>query len=293
MSPISWKIRARSPLVRSVASGEVGRVVGPVVLVDDRFVGSVPARGRLVHEAVDRRRMESTRRSRADRSGQAATTRSRPARLARYSARSASATSSAIGWSATRATATPTDTVTRRRRRAGRGRARPPPPGPARRRPVRPRARVAQQDDELLAAVACRHVVLAHGPDDGRADGSQHLVAVVVPVRVVERLELVDVDHQRRPRRRPPAGAGQEPAELVEVAAIRKPGQRVGGRPRLRRRAARCTRDSAADASIAAPPRSRRVAGDHHAPGVRCDRTIAPMAAPSTVSGAARVLVRP
>src|SRR6516225_3193319 len=48
--------------------------------------------------------------------------------------------------------------------------------------------RVAEEDHELLAAVAGRHVVLADGRHDGPTDRPQHLVAGRVAERVVEAL---------------------------------------------------------------------------------------------------------
>ena len=142
--------------------------------------------------------------------------------------------SSSIGWSAWRATATPTDTLTARdaETRAG-----PAPPTAARTRSPTSSAtsgrRVAQQDHELLAAVAGRDVVLADGRDDRAADRAQDLVAGRVTVRVVEDLELVDVDHQDADRVARAAAPGEQAAELVEVAPVRQAGQGVGRGLRL------------------------------------------------------------
>ena len=142
---------------------------------------------------------------------------------------------SSIGSSALRATATPTETLTAgdaepaQVERADRG----PDALPDLERDLR--ARVAQQDDELLAAVAGRDVVLADGRHDRPADRAQDLVAGRVAVRVVEHLELVDVDHQDADRVARPAAAGEQAAELVEVAAVRQAGQRVGRGLRLGR----------------------------------------------------------
>ena len=72
------------------------------------------------------------------------------------------------------------------------------------------RARVAQQDDELLAAVPGRDVVLADRRDDRATDRAEHLVAGRVAVRVVEHLELVDVDHQDADRVAGATAARQE-----------------------------------------------------------------------------------
>ena len=47
-------------------------------------------------------------------------------------------------------------------------------------------------------------------------------------VGVVEQLEMVDVDHQHADGVARPPAPGQQPAELVEVAAVRQAGQRIG-----------------------------------------------------------------
>ena len=94
---------------------------------------------------------------------------------------------SPIGWSAWSATATPTETLTAGHaeplqvERADRG----PDALPDLEGDVR--GRVAQQDDELLAAVPGRDVVLADGRHDRATDRPQDLVAGRVAVRVVER----------------------------------------------------------------------------------------------------------
>ena len=88
--------------------------------------------------------------------------------------------------------------------------------------------RVAQEDRELLAAIAGRDVVFADGRDDRPGDRPQDLVADLVPVAIVEALELVDVDHQDADGILRPATAGEERAELVEVTPVREPGECVG-----------------------------------------------------------------
>jgi hypothetical protein len=52
---------------------------------------------------------------------------------------------------------------------------------------------VGQQHDELLAAVATDEVALAHRRLQGDTDGRQHLVADPVAERVVDVLEVVEV----------------------------------------------------------------------------------------------------
>ena len=89
---------------------------------------------------------------------------------------------SSIGWSARVATATPTETLTpatpSRRRSSAADRGADPLADLEGDRP----ARVAQQDDELLAAEPGRDVVLADGADDRPADRAQDLVAGRVAV---------------------------------------------------------------------------------------------------------------
>ena len=126
--------------------------------------------------------------------------------------------------------------------------------------------RVAQQDDELLAAVPGRHVVLADGPDDRGADRPQDLVADVVAVRVVEDLEPVDVDHEDADGVARPPAAGEKAAELVEVAAVREAGQRIGRGARLGVALRGDPRRAPPTPRPRPPPRIRWVAGDH-APG--------------------------
>ena len=81
-------------------------------------------------------------------------------------------------------------------------------------------ARIAQEHSELLATVAGRHVVLADGGRERTGHGPQDLVANRVPIRVVEDLEPVDVDHQDADGVVGPPAASQQGAELVEVATV-------------------------------------------------------------------------
>ena len=277
MSPISWKIRARSPLVRVGArrrpSSSAGRLEG--------VVGHRPM--------VAARAMAAARRpSRGDHPVAARSLGPVEGPVGRRS------TSSSIGSSARVGDRDADRDADRRRRRAPRGRA----PRRARARARRPRARrvrrrVAQQDDELLAAEARRDVVVADRRRRSRRRPREDLVADRVAVRVVERLELVDVDHQDADRVVGAPAARQQPAELVEVAPVRQPGQGVGrglglgGAMRVRPRQRRRRLDGGA---VEEPPASSRTT----APRDRRDRTIAPIDASSADrSGAASVLVSP
>ena len=198
---------------------------------------------------------------------------------------------SSIGWSAALEMATPTETVTALGPNSRRSR----PATDARTRsPISTAtslARVAEEDGELLAAVAGRHVVLADRPGDGLGDRAQDEVADGMPVAVVEALEVVDVDHEDAERVIGPPAAGEEAAELVEVAAVRQAGQGVGRRSRLRRP----VRIGAVERRRGLDRRAGQDALGGRRPriGVRRDRTMAPITPVPVTSGAARVWVRP
>ena len=55
-------------------------------------------------------------------------------------------------------------------------------------------------DDEFLAAVAAGEIDAADRLADAQRELAQHVVAGVVAVRVVDRLEIIDIDHQHRDR---------------------------------------------------------------------------------------------
>ena len=89
---------------------------------------------------------------------------------------------------------------------------------------------VGQHDRELLAADAAEHVGAALRGRDRVGEQPQRAVARGVALRVVDPLEVVDVEHDERARRRGPVGArelGLEP--LLEGAAVERAGQRVVG----------------------------------------------------------------
>ncbi len=92
---------------------------------------------------------------------------------------------------------------------------------------------IAEQDRELLAAEPGRDVVLADGAGDRPGNGAQHLVADRMPVGVVQQLEPVDVDHEDADRVLRPPPPGEQRAELVEVAPVREPRERIGRGARL------------------------------------------------------------
>ena len=88
--------------------------------------------------------------------------------------------------------------------------------------------RLAHQHDELLAAVAGDGVRLANRALDGARERLERLVAARVPVRVVEALEMVDVDHDDRQVRSVPAARGELAIqERIEEARVVQAGQRV------------------------------------------------------------------
>jgi len=62
----------------------------------------------------------------------------------------------------------------------------------------------AQHDHELLAAVSPCDVLGAQALSEDGSKISQHGIAARMPVRIVHALEVVDVEHQDRERRRVP-----------------------------------------------------------------------------------------
>lgn len=86
-----------------------------------------------------------------------------------------------------------------------------------------------QRRDELLAAVAGQQVITAlqAGVEDGR-DRLQAAVAHRVAVRIVEPLEVVDVDHQHRQSHAMAARTAMCAAErFIEAAAVAQSSQRI------------------------------------------------------------------
>ena len=95
--------------------------------------------------------------------------------------------------------------------------------------------RAGQDDGELLAAVARHDVDLAPQlPLQDVGDLAQHLVTGEVAVRVVEALEVVEVEHEERQWRTVPLRLRHLLLEpLVEVAVVVEPGETVGDRLQL------------------------------------------------------------
>ena len=89
-------------------------------------------------------------------------------------------------------------------------------------------AEVGQHDDELVAAEARHEVALAHAAPQPPRDLAQRRVARRVPVRVVDRLEAVEVEHHDPDRARPRAGPRQRRLErALQRAPVGEPRQRV------------------------------------------------------------------
>jgi hypothetical protein len=88
---------------------------------------------------------------------------------------------------------------------------------------------VGDEDGELVTAQACHGAGAGHGGGEPLGDLHQELVALVVAERVVDRLELVEVeDHDRRSSRasgRDVVEGGGEPA--LEIGPVGQSGQRV------------------------------------------------------------------
>src|SRR5256714_12153432 len=86
-----------------------------------------------------------------------------------------------------------------------------------------------RQQSELLAAVARRQVDLPGARIENRADAPEDGVAGLVAVSVVDALEIVEIDQQRRQRVAHPLGAPPFERELVvEGASVGQAGQRIG-----------------------------------------------------------------
>ena len=94
----------------------------------------------------------------------------------------------------------------------------------------RPRLAGARKNErELLAPEPRRHVTgTARGPQDV-GEAPQHVVARVVAERVVDALEVVEVEHQQRQLacRAERVEVGVD--ALLEAAAVAQPGERVVG----------------------------------------------------------------
>ena len=91
------------------------------------------------------------------------------------------------------------------------------------------RARVREDDGELLAAVAGAevHAAARHGEED-LPHLAERLVADLVPELVVEHLEVVQVEHQQRERGAVAVGpAALLPQPLLEVAVVVEAGETV------------------------------------------------------------------
>ena len=95
---------------------------------------------------------------------------------------------------------------------------------------------VAHDDHELVASVARHEVALAHRRDHAFSGRAQQRVADGVPERVVDVLEVVEVDEQDRGAEPRAPARGQGPVELVEdERPVGEPGERVVARGVLER----------------------------------------------------------
>ena len=89
--------------------------------------------------------------------------------------------------------------------------------------------RAGQDDGELFATVAGGQVHLADRLAERRGHVSQDLVAGLMAVRIVEFLEMIDVDHDQRERALAPLPFGKAAIHLVvQRPAIAQLGQRIG-----------------------------------------------------------------
>lgn len=89
-------------------------------------------------------------------------------------------------------------------------------------------ARSRQEGAELLAAEACHQIVGAQHAFRGLGDGDEDLVAGIMAERVVDALEMVDIEHDDRERLLLAARASDLGADYFgQPAAIAEPGERV------------------------------------------------------------------
>ena len=86
---------------------------------------------------------------------------------------------------------------------------------------------VGEHDRELVAAEPGQRVALAQRAAEALGDDLEQLVAVVVPERVVDLLEAVEVDEQHRDRAVRAHALDRALDALVEERAVRQPGEGV------------------------------------------------------------------
>ena len=85
-----------------------------------------------------------------------------------------------------------------------------------------------QEHGKLLAAVTGRDVAVAHARAEDTGERSQRFVTGRVTIAIVERLEVVDVEHQHRQRLVPGAVLERLLDRLIEGAAVGEAGSRIG-----------------------------------------------------------------
>jgi hypothetical protein len=106
------------------------------------------------------------------------------------------------------------------------------------------RRRLGEQHRELVTTVAGGEIVRSHRAGDASGDLDQYAIACVAAAAVVDRLEVVNVDHQDR-RRGSDLGGGQVLVAVIKRSAVLEPGQRVAKRDLLEReRSARMPSDT-------------------------------------------------
>ena len=89
---------------------------------------------------------------------------------------------------------------------------------------------VAQHQDELVAAVACRDVVGAQRFAQDRAQFAQHLIAGGMSEGVVNVLELVHIgEHHHDFFAVAHCAVEQALGDFIQPATIQQPRQRIGG----------------------------------------------------------------
>ena len=166
------------------------------------------------------------------------------------------------------------------------------PPSRLRAQPAEGRGRagatgVLEQHDELVAAEPGHGVDAAGGGVRRWATDSQHGVADRVAERVVDGLELVQVDHDDRRRAQAALGAGDRGVAIAASTARRLPRPVSGSRVAARASAAAIRRISNSAITWSATSRSRPSCTVSSVPGRSSKAQTVPTAWPSRVSSGA------
>ena len=91
-----------------------------------------------------------------------------------------------------------------------------------------------QQHDEFLSPPSGHGITAAKAAAHDSSDTPEHLITNPMPMRVVDALEMVDIDKEQRQKTLGTAPLCDFPARMVdEPCTIQRPGKSVAPRPRL------------------------------------------------------------